>query len=49
MKLVQKDFRKEVVALQNRVKWLNILAVPFAVTASGIVIAFVKRKKTSAK
>lgn len=49
LKVVQKDFRKEVVALQNRVKWLNILAVPFAVTASGIVIAFVKRKKTSAK
>jgi ABC-type uncharacterized transport system involved in gliding motility auxiliary subunit len=49
LKLVQKDFRKEVVALQNRVKWLNILAVPLAVTASGVVIAFVKRRKTSAK
>jgi len=49
LKVVQKDFRKEVVSLQNRVKWLNILAVPLAVTASGIVIAFVKRRKTSAK
>lgn len=49
LKVVQKDFRKEVVALQNRVKWLNIMAVPLAVTASGIVIAFVKRRKTSAK
>jgi ABC-type uncharacterized transport system involved in gliding motility auxiliary subunit len=49
LKQVQKDFRKEVVSLQTRVKWLNILAVPFAVTASGVVIAFVKRRKTSAK
>lgn len=49
LKQVQKDFRKEVVSLQTRVKWVDILAVPFAVTASGIVIAFVKRRKTSAK
>lgn len=49
LKQVQKDFRKEVVALQTRVEWINILAVPFAVTASGIALAFVKRRKTSAK
>ena len=49
LKQVQKDLRKEVVSLQTRVKWINILAVPLAVMASGIVIAFVKRKKTSAK
>jgi ABC-type uncharacterized transport system involved in gliding motility auxiliary subunit len=49
LKQVQKDLRKEVVSLQTRVKWVNILAVPFAVTASGIALAFVKRKKTSAK
>jgi ABC-type uncharacterized transport system involved in gliding motility auxiliary subunit len=49
LKQVQKDLRKEVVSLQTRVKWLNILAVPLAVTASGLVIAMVKRRKTSAK
>jgi ABC-type uncharacterized transport system involved in gliding motility auxiliary subunit len=49
LKQVQKDLRKEVVSLQTRVKWVNILALPFAVTASGIALAFVKRKKTSAK
>jgi len=49
LKQVQKDLRKEVVSLQTRAKWLNILTVPLAVTASGIVIAMVKRKKTSAK
>jgi ABC-type uncharacterized transport system involved in gliding motility auxiliary subunit len=49
LKQVQKDLRKEVVSLQTRVKWVNILAIPLAVMASGIVIALVKRKKTSAK
>jgi ABC-type uncharacterized transport system involved in gliding motility auxiliary subunit len=49
LKQVQKDLRKEVVSLQTRVKWLNILAVPIAVMFSGIVIAVVKRRKTSAK
>ena len=49
LKQVQKDLRKEVVSLQNTVKWVNILAVPIAVMVSGIVIAVVKRKKTSAK
>ncbi|HEY5914384.1 MAG TPA: Gldg family protein [Verrucomicrobiae bacterium] len=49
LKQVQKDFRREVVSLQTRLKWVNILAVPVAVTFSGIVIALIKRRKTSAK
>ena len=49
LKQVQKDLRKEVVSLQTRVKWINILAVPLAVTASGLLIAVVNRRKTSAK
>lgn len=49
LKQVQKDLRKEVVSLQTRLKWFNILGVPVAVAASGIALAFVKRKKTSAK
>jgi len=49
LKQVQKDFRKEVDSLQTKVKWINILAVPLAVSVSGVVLAFVKRKKTSAK
>jgi ABC-type uncharacterized transport system involved in gliding motility auxiliary subunit len=49
LKQVQKDLRKEVVSMQTRVKWINILAVPLAVTATGIVIAIVNRRKTSAK
>jgi gliding motility-associatede transport system auxiliary component len=49
LKQVQKDLRKEVVSLQTRIKWINILAVPLAVAATGIVIALVNRRKTSAK
>jgi ABC-type uncharacterized transport system involved in gliding motility auxiliary subunit len=49
LRQVQKDFRKEVVSMQTRIKWLNVLAVPIAVAASGIAIAAVKRRKTSAK
>ena len=49
LKQVQKDLRKEVVSLQTRLRWVNILAVPLAVTATGIVIAMVNRRKTSAK
>ena len=49
LRQVQKDLKKEVVSLQTRLKWINILAVPLAVTATGIVIAMVNRRKTSAK
>jgi len=49
LKEVKKDLRKEIVSLQNRVKWINILAVPIAVAASGVVLAGVKSRKTSAK
>jgi len=49
LKQVQKDLRREVVSLQTQLKWVNILAVPLAVTLTGIVIAFIKRKRTSAK
>jgi ABC-type uncharacterized transport system involved in gliding motility auxiliary subunit len=49
LKQVQKDLRKEVVSLQARIKWINILAVPLAVAATGVLIAVVNRRKTSAK
>jgi ABC-type uncharacterized transport system involved in gliding motility auxiliary subunit len=49
LKQAQKDLRKEVVSLEARIKWLNILAVPVAVMVVGVLMAVVKRKKTSAK
>lgn len=49
LKQAQKDLRKEVVSLETRLKWLNILAMPLGVTLAGVSIAAVKRKRTSAK
>jgi len=49
LKQAQKGLRKEVVALETKLTWLNILAMPLGVTAAGISIAMIKRKKTSAK
>jgi ABC-type uncharacterized transport system involved in gliding motility auxiliary subunit len=49
LKQAQKDLRKEVVSLETRLKWINILAMPLGVTGVGIGIALIKRKKTSAK
>jgi ABC-type uncharacterized transport system involved in gliding motility auxiliary subunit len=49
LKQARKDLNKEVVSLETHIEWLDILAVPAAVTLAGILIAVVKRKKTSAK
>lgn len=49
LKQVRKDLRKEIDSLENRLKWLNIAGMPLLVTAAGISLAFVKRKKTAAK
>jgi hypothetical protein len=35
--------------LEGRVKWINIAAMPILITASGLSLAFLKRKRTSAK
>jgi ABC-type uncharacterized transport system involved in gliding motility auxiliary subunit len=49
LKQVRKDFQRDIVSLQTTIKWVNILAVPLAMAASGILIAVVKRRRTSAK
>jgi ABC-type uncharacterized transport system involved in gliding motility auxiliary subunit len=49
LKQVRKDFRRDIDALENRIKWFNIAAMPLVVSISGIVIALYKRKLTSAK
>jgi ABC-type uncharacterized transport system involved in gliding motility auxiliary subunit len=49
LRTVQKDLRRDVVSLQHRVEWVNIAAMPFAVTLAGISLAILKRKRTSAK
>src|SRR5690242_18599441 len=49
LRQAQKDLRKEVVSLETKLEWWNILAMPFAVTLAGVMIAVVKRRKNSAK
>jgi len=49
LKDVRKNLRKEIDSLENRLKWLNIAAMPLAVSLSGILVAVLKRKKTAAK
>ena len=49
LRQAQKDLRKEVVSLETRLAWLNILAMPLGVTLAGVAIAVVKRRKNSAK
>ena len=49
LKQARKDLRKEVVSLETRLEWFNILAMPALVTLAGLGIALVNRKKTSAK
>ncbi|MCF7708332.1 MAG: GldG family protein [Verrucomicrobia bacterium] len=46
---VQKELRSEIVALENRLKWINIAGMPALITILGIVLALIKRKRTGAK
>jgi ABC-type uncharacterized transport system involved in gliding motility auxiliary subunit len=48
LRKVNKDLRRDVVALQRRVEWANIAAVPLAVCAVGLVLAVYKRNRSSA-
>jgi len=49
LKRVRREFRREIDALQTRVQWTNILAMPLVVSLSGVVIAIIRRKRTSAR
>lgn len=49
LRQVRKDLKREIVRLENSIKWINILAMPALVTAFGIGLAVVKRRKTAAR
>jgi ABC-type uncharacterized transport system involved in gliding motility auxiliary subunit len=49
LRQVEKDRKREIDALETRVKWFNIAAMPVAVTLCGIILAAYKRKLTGAK
>lgn len=49
LKEVRKQLRRDIDALETRLKWLNIAAMPALVAVAGISLAVIKRKKTAAK
>lgn len=49
LKEVRKNLRREIVSLENRLKWINIAGVPLAVIVCGVTMAMNRRKKTAAK
>ncbi|MCX8109483.1 MAG: Gldg family protein [Verrucomicrobiae bacterium] len=49
LKQVRKQLRRDIDALETRLKWINIAGMPAMVTVAGIALAIVKRKQTAAK
>ena len=49
LKEERKKLRRDIDALENRLKWFNIAAMPLVVSASGLALASYKRKRTAAK
>jgi ABC-type uncharacterized transport system involved in gliding motility auxiliary subunit len=49
LKELRRNLRRDVVSLQNRIKVLNIAAMPLAVMLTGIAAAVYKRRKTAAR
>ena len=45
----RKRLRRDIDSLEQRLKIYNIAAMPIVVTASGLALAFYKRKRTAAK
>jgi ABC-type uncharacterized transport system involved in gliding motility auxiliary subunit len=49
LKEVRRTLRREVEALEQRVKWVNILAMPLLVAAAGLGIAMFRRRRQRAR
>ena len=47
--MVRRTLRRDVDALENRLKWVNIALMPLLISASGVGMALLKRKKTAAQ
>ena len=45
----RKKLRRDIDSLESRLKWFNIAGMPILVSASGLALAFYKRKRTAAK
>ena len=46
---LRKNLRQEIDSLENRLKWINIVAVPFLVAAAGIALAVIRKQRTKAQ
>lgn len=49
LKDVQKQFRKKIDALENKLKWFNIALMPALIVLFGIAVAIFRKKRNSAK
>jgi ABC-type uncharacterized transport system involved in gliding motility auxiliary subunit len=49
LKEVRKQLRRDIDALENRLKWINIAGMPVLVAMAGVSLALINRKKTAAK
>ncbi|MFM1770499.1 MAG: hypothetical protein RJA22_3028 [Verrucomicrobiota bacterium] len=49
LKETRRNLRQDIDSLENRLKWMNIAAMPVVVALAGIALAFVRKQKTKAK
>ena len=49
IKQLRRDLRTEIDSLENRLKWLNIGAVPVVVTVAGLLFGFIRKRKAAAR
>ncbi len=49
LKVMRRNLRKDIDALETKLKWANIAGMPFIITLGGILIALIKRKRTAAR
>ncbi|MBC8002181.1 MAG: Gldg family protein [Opitutaceae bacterium] len=49
LKDLRKNLRRDIDALENKIKWFNILGMPLCVAVLGIAVAVVKKRRTSAR
>lgn len=49
LKRYRRELRKDIVSLENRLKWINIALMPAIVIAFGIIVAIVRKKRSAAQ
>ncbi len=49
LKTMRRNLRKDIDALETKLKWVNIAGMPLIVTVGGVLIALIKRKRTAAR